>query len=385
MRTIRKPLLSVLSLTALTAACLNASAPSVPAQVPTAVASPPQPASATRTESPRYLNIGDPAPVLQSAKWLKGTPVPKFERGKLYVVEFWATWCGPCKENIPHLTEMAKKYKDRVSIIGVDIWENAKPGVGDPMARVATFVKEKGTVMDYIVAADGPEETIANTWMKPAGEQGIPCSFIVDKEGKIVWIGHPATMESVLEKVVAGTYDPAPVKEARETHLQLLRPVEEAMAARDYPAAVGLIEKAVAKQPSLFYSLAYPYLTALFHSDEKKGMAVAHKILAETDAEGKPLPGAYQMVGSLLATEPNLSPASYRFGTEVLDEALQKWPKDYMYLMMKASIFFHQGDKAEALRLAKGALSAAQSSTQKSPEAIALIQKYIAQYEEANR
>jgi len=377
MRTLRKTFLPALLLTALTGASLHAQIPAVTASAPS------QQATSTQTDSPRYLNIGDHAPVLQSAKWLKGTPVPQFEKGKLYVVEFWATWCGPCKENIPHLTEMARKYKDKVSIIGVDIWENAKPGEGDPMTRVTKFVRDKGSVMDYIVAADGADDTIANTWMKAAGEQGIPCSFIVDKEGNVVWIGHPAKMQNALEQVVAGTYDPAPLKQERETHLQLLRPVEEAMTARNYPAAIERIEKAIAKQPSLFVPLAYTYLTALFHADEKKGMAVARKILTEENSGGKPQPGAYQMIGSLFATEPDLSPAAYRFGVEVLDEALRQWPKDYMYSMMKASIFFHQGDKAQALHLAKGALSEAQSSPQKSPEAIALIKKYIAQYETA--
>jgi thiol-disulfide isomerase/thioredoxin len=68
------------------------------------------------------LKLGDPAPALKVSKFVKGSPVTKFEPGKFYVVEFWATWCGPCKTSIPHLTEMAKKYKD-VQFVGVSVWE----------------------------------------------------------------------------------------------------------------------------------------------------------------------------------------------------------------------------------------------------------------------
>ena len=59
------------------------------------------------------LKLGDPAPMLKVSKFVKGSAVQRFQPGKLYVVEFWATWCGPCRVSIPHLTEMAKKYKRR--------------------------------------------------------------------------------------------------------------------------------------------------------------------------------------------------------------------------------------------------------------------------------
>src|SRR5262245_29820133 len=73
----------------------------------------------------KILNIGDAAPALTVSSWVKGDKVEKFEPRKTYVVEFWATWCGPCKRNIPHLTELMHQYKDQgVQIIGVDIWEH---------------------------------------------------------------------------------------------------------------------------------------------------------------------------------------------------------------------------------------------------------------------
>ena len=56
------------------------------------------------------LSVGDAAPALKASKWVKGGAVAKLEADKTYVVEFWATWCGPCRVSIPHLTEMAHKY-----------------------------------------------------------------------------------------------------------------------------------------------------------------------------------------------------------------------------------------------------------------------------------
>src|SRR5262245_45128662 len=70
------------------------------------------------------LKVGDPAPKLQVAKWVQGDPVTKFDPDKAYIVEFWATWCGPCRVSIPHLNELHEKFKDKkLVVIGQDCWE----------------------------------------------------------------------------------------------------------------------------------------------------------------------------------------------------------------------------------------------------------------------
>ncbi|MGA2497971.1 MAG: TlpA disulfide reductase family protein [Tepidisphaeraceae bacterium] len=146
------------------------------------------------------LKAGDPAPKLDVAKWVKGDPVKELEKDRIYVVEFWATWCPPCRASIPHMTQLQKKYADKgVTMIGQNLGEGEK--------KVEPFVTQMGDKMDYRVAID-KDGAMGKTWFKAAGQAGIPCAFIVDKAGMIAWIGHPMTMDKVLEQVVAGTYDP---------------------------------------------------------------------------------------------------------------------------------------------------------------------------------
>src|SRR5687768_16104873 len=111
------------------------------------------------------LKVGSPAPPLKVAKWIKGKPIKSFKPGEVYVVEFWATWCGPCKQSIPHLTEMAKKYEGKATFTGVSVWEEKNPTDTKYMNKVASFVKEWDKKMDYNVAVDGMEGTMAKTWM----------------------------------------------------------------------------------------------------------------------------------------------------------------------------------------------------------------------------
>lgn len=162
------------------------------------------------------LDIGDKAPELKVAQWAKGTPVTAFAAGSVYVVECWATWCGPCRQSIPHVTELAHKYAGKATFIGMNVWES-RGATPDPGAldKVTKFVADMGDKMDYNVAVDGPDKAMATAWMEAAGERGIPCAFIVGADGAIAWIGHPMEMDAPLAAVIEGKWDAAAFRTER--------------------------------------------------------------------------------------------------------------------------------------------------------------------------
>jgi thiol-disulfide isomerase/thioredoxin len=147
-------------------------------------------------------DLGDEAKPLAISDWVKGDAVDlaKGKGEKIYVVEFWATWCPPCLTSIPHLTELQKKFKDKgVVVIGVS---------GEEKNVVERFVKKIGDKMDYVVAIDDDRATNA-AYMKAFGQSGIPHAFVVDKQGRIAWHGHPMSgLDKVVEQLVAGDFDP---------------------------------------------------------------------------------------------------------------------------------------------------------------------------------
>ena len=130
--------------------------------------------STISTAAKADLKVGDPAPPLSVSKWVKGTP-NKLTPGKVHVVEFWATWCGPCKATIPHITELSKKYKTKADFSGISIWEG-NGGDTNPVAiekKVNAFIKEMGAKMDYSIAMD--DKITGGTMATGAGTRGACC------------------------------------------------------------------------------------------------------------------------------------------------------------------------------------------------------------------
>lgn len=319
---------------------------------------------------PFPLMVGDAPPPLKVSKWLKKGPHKTFEPGKVYVVEFWATWCGPCRQTIPHLTELQKKYPD-VNIIGVDAFED-DPNLAEP------FVKEMGDKMDYNIAQDTQianaaskrDGEMARAWMDASGQMGIPTAFVIGKDGHIEWIGHPMEMDEPLEKVVNGTWsreefstkywaDMAKLAEA--TKLQ--RSFMDAVKAKNYEAAVKVTDDMMAAgNPGAAVSKFNVYFK--YMKDYDKAYAWGREAIAGPlkDNMGGLNSIAWSIVDPATKIEKRDADLAIAAATRAVELSERK---DAAILDTLAWAYFTKGDKAKAIELEKAAIALLKTDEEK--------------------
>jgi thiol-disulfide isomerase/thioredoxin len=273
------------------------------------------------------LKAGDPAPKLYVSKWVKGEPVKEFEKGKVYVIECWATWCGPCRASIPHVTELQNKYKDKgVTVIGMNVWEQDTSGV-EP------FVTKMGDKMGYAVALDEPlgknaegKGKTSEAWLAAAGQNGIPCTFIVDKASKVAWIGHPMAMDRPLALIVEGTFDPKKEAELQEKVQGLQQKIGQAMQADEYDKALPLLDELAGLDPTVADRVQLMKVSVLV---QKKDYAAANAQAAKL-AEGslKDQPQMQGQVALMLLTSPEPDKVDADLALKLAERALAASPDD---------------------------------------------------------
>jgi thiol-disulfide isomerase/thioredoxin len=309
------------------------------------------------------LAVGDPAPALQVKEFVKGDPVAAFDKGKTYVVEFWATWCGPCRVSIPHLTELQKKHKDLV-VIGVSVWERDQE-------KVKPFVEEMGDKMAYRVAMDdvpekakGDEGKMAKGWMTAAEQAGIPTAFVVNGDGKVAWIGHPMEMDKPLEQIVSGKWDLAAAateykkEKAREARMRALAmKVRKARQDKDPKAELAALDEAIGDDPGLEERLGALKFQALTKSgDADKALEYGNRLVGEV-LKDKTMPlndfawGLVEKPGE--KPDPRLMKLALR-AAERADELAGG--KDGAVADTLAKAYFETGDAAKAVATQERAL-----------------------------
>ena len=307
------------------------------------------------------LKIGDPAPKLQVGQWVQGEPVKAFDTNHVYIVEFWATWCGPCRVSIPHLNELWFEFKGKgVVVIGQDVWEQDD-------SLVAPFVKKMGDKMTYRVAMDDKsqdkEGAMATTWMKAADQDGIPTAFIVNRQGRIAWIGHPMEMdEGLLNDILTGHYDldkAAAEYEKQQQNQQQLADLSKKLAAslkqKDWGAANATVDQ----------------MGKLLPADEREGLdMVRFQILIGR----KDYAGAYKIAGALSDAHPdNASLQNELAWFIVAQPGLEKRDLPLAEKMAKRGVAATQEKKPAVL----DTLARAQFMSGKSNEAVATQQKAV--------
>jgi cytochrome c biogenesis protein CcmG, thiol:disulfide interchange protein DsbE len=140
---------------------------------------------------------GKKAPEFFVEKWLTAEPDRK---GKVVLIDFWATWCGPCRKSIPELNQFQKQFKDDLVVIGV---------TDETADTVTQFMK--GTEMSYGVALDSSKKM--SDAIKVAG---IPHVLIISTDGIVRWQGFPLSDEEPLtDTIVKQVIDADPGVAAR--------------------------------------------------------------------------------------------------------------------------------------------------------------------------
>ncbi|MBS1562856.1 MAG: TlpA family protein disulfide reductase [Bacteroidetes bacterium] len=283
-------------------------------------------ATIAQTSKEPTLMIGDKAPELRYSKWLKGTPVKKYEPGRLYIVEFWATWCGPCIASMPHLSKFQKEHAKEVTVIGVDIWEGghdtARKAYDSYYPKVSRFVKSMGDKMAYNVTMDNNAEFMSNQWMKAAGQDGIPCSFMI-KDGTILWIGHPIQLDSIINVVNDKNYDVMAARKAAIDKRQKGSPETDAFKAvygayaeavkqKEYQRAIDILDSSSIAMPRMAGTLGFfKFQVLLENVNEDTALAFAKK-WQETK------PGYVGSTGAVICRRPGLKKATYEYGISLL-------------------------------------------------------------------
>jgi thiol-disulfide isomerase/thioredoxin len=326
-----------------------------PATVPAQPIAPAKPAAAAPAEPVQSLSIGDAAPAYDIEFWVQGDKVAGFPQGKVTVLEFWATWCGPCKQSIPHLSEMNERFKDYgVTFIGVS---------DEKLDTVTGFLakddwKQK---MRYTVATD-PDKTTYRSFMTAAGQGGIPTAFVIGKTGNVEWIGHPmGGLDEVVEQVVNDKWDSKAYKAkfdaevaANNARRAVLKELSAARKANDWPKVLGILDKLLAENPSDTTS-QIGKLEALLVGT--KNYDEGYKFAAMIADQNAKNPMVLNAVAWMIVDSPTIENRNVDLATRIAERGVEaSGGKNGAILDTLARCYWEKGDKPKAIATQKKAI-----------------------------
>jgi thiol-disulfide isomerase/thioredoxin len=295
------------------------------------------------------LKVGSAAPKISVNNWVQGSLENLNDPTKTYVVEFWATWCGPCKRSIPHLSELSNKHRGKgLVIVGIS---------DEPVGTVKPFVTKQGSAMSYIVGTDTEKKTQTD-WMQAAKQDGIPCAFIV-RNNSILWIGNPLDekFDEVIGAALMGRYNPKLAKQAQPT----LRAANEAVRLKNFKDAWKHFDTVIEIDPSFFGDIAVrKYTTMLLDAkDPAAARAWGDAMLKKYDRDGLTLGD----LALTICTKDGIKDRDYALAILAADAAAKCSPAGHApSLRLCAEIRFHAGQYAEAKELQYQAWMAADPS-----------------------
>lgn len=322
------------------------------------------------------LTIGSKAPKLDVEHWVSNNngklpKVQSFQANKVYVVEFWATWCGPCVASMPHIAKLQKDYLEKgvqiISISDEDL-ETVEKFLDRPVpngekgadGKKQTF---RELTAGYCLTTD-PDQTVYKDYMEAAGEGGIPTAFIVGKDGVIEWIGHPMEMDGPLEQIVDGKWDRAKyIKQRKERQAieEALPEVFAFMESKKYDKAFKKLDEliAMASDPELATGLGGLKIQMMIDAKPEEAAKMLKELVAKSNEVQALNALAWQVVESSAEKEKELPKELINAAVEAAEKAVKLAPKDGAVLDTLTHLVHLQGDLDKAIDLQKKAIALA--------------------------
>jgi thiol-disulfide isomerase/thioredoxin len=181
--------------------------------------------------SQAIVKVGD-KPVL-SFHAADGTPISlESLRGKIVIVDFWASWCGPCMAEADHMVRIKEEYESKgVQMIGISLDSNK--------TQMIKTAKEKGFNWPHYFDGKVWQNDISREW----GVHAIPSTFIISPDGEVLWKGFPEALDKALEKSLKDhpprLLDPKQLADANS----LIEKTQSLIKTSDYLAAIKSFAK----------------------------------------------------------------------------------------------------------------------------------------------
>lgn len=368
------------------------------------------------------MTIGSQAPPIDIEYWLstgngKFQPFNKFEPGKVYVLEFWATWCGPCIGSMPHLVETQWKYADQgVTIVSVsdepletvesflatavrgeEAIETAREVIAASPAEDATSETQAQTAEEqeddansgadegesgeeepdlptygdltsaYCLTTD-PDESVKEEYFLAAGQRGIPCAFIIGKSGVVEWIGHPMAMDDPLAQVVNDSWDREAFGEqfrARQRFEKLMNSAVLAARTGKYDELDELLAELRAFDPdsdlaaqasAMADRLESLALTTMFVNAPERAMEELPKRVKELEGDAEQINSLTWQLVQLEERGQDIEPELLQLAAKLTEEALDDDSPQASLLDTIAHLHYHAGDRDKAIEYQRRAV-----------------------------
>jgi len=283
------------------------------------------------------LRVGDDAPPLSVDEWIAEGAPTSFDLDRVYVVEFWATWCGPCRQSIPHLNELHEQLSGKgLTILGIS---DEKPEVVKP------WVQAKGSGMSYHVGIDS-DKSMNQAWMEAAGKSGIPCAFIVGKTGKVVYIGHPLDpqFDKAVRASLSGRFDPQVEANAKP----IIDAARRAAKLRNWQEAYRRYDEAIALNPKVMTTAVLERYKVQLTQEKNLAAASAYgRTLLSTYAEDPAFLGEF---AEAIVTDPDISPRDTELAKAAAADMIKAVGRGSPALLAKfAAVQYHTGEVEAAI------------------------------------